>query len=265
MIRAETAEGWIIITHGEHARLAGLFAEAWGNAQFAPPEPAPAAVAAVYCHDDGWAGRDAAPFLTKTGIPEAFTRDLVGAYSAFEEIDLPNYLRVRGEATAAVAAKNLHAAIIVSMHTVNLLTEQADLATLRPEHRPLHAAFVEEQRTFQRETAAKLGLSQDSLEHAFRFLQCCDNLSLIACSAYPAERALRHTHPDRTGKLHTLLCRPAGNGVFIVSPSPFREPVLRCTLHYRQLHGKTFPSHEAYREALAAAPFLEQAIEIRSA
>ena len=126
MIRKELPDGWLLVTHGEHARLAGLFAEAWGNAQFAAPEPRAAILCAVASHDDGWAARDAAPFLTKAAVPEAFTKDLVGSYSAFEEIDLPAYLRVRGEATATVAARNPFASIVVSMHTVNLLTEQAD-------------------------------------------------------------------------------------------------------------------------------------------
>src|SRR5690349_7253387 len=103
MIRKELPDGWLLITHGEHARLAGLFAAAWGNSQFPTPEPLADVLYAVASHDDGWSARDAAPFLTKAGIPEAFTKDLVGSYSAFEEIDLPAYLRVRGEATAAVA------------------------------------------------------------------------------------------------------------------------------------------------------------------
>src|SRR5262245_40216370 len=121
MIRKELPDGWRLVTHGEHARLAGRFADAWGNADFASPEPRADILYAVAAHDDGWAVRDASPFLTKAGVPEAFTKDLVGSYAAFEEIDLPSYLRVRGEATANVAARNPFAAIVVSMHTVNLL------------------------------------------------------------------------------------------------------------------------------------------------
>src|SRR4051794_36138279 len=110
MIRKALPDGWLLVTHGEHAQLAGLFAETWGNDRFAPPEPRADILHAVASHDDGWAVRDASPFLTKAGIPEAFTRNLVGSYSAFEEIDLPAYLRVRGEATAAVAGRNPFAA-----------------------------------------------------------------------------------------------------------------------------------------------------------
>lgn len=255
MIRKELPDGWLLVTHGEHARLAGLFAEAWGNAQFATPEPRADVLHAVRSHDDGWASRDAAPFLTKAGIPEAFTKDLVGTYAAFEEIDLPSYLRVRGEATAAVAAQNIFAAIVVSMHTVNLLTDQADLATIRPEYRSLHAEFVAEQRAFQLEMAARINASQGELDRAFRVLQTCDNLSLIACSAYPEPRVLRHNHTDRMGQLHSFKCTPAGDGVFEITPSPFRKKQMSFPLKIRRLGKRSFATLDDYRRALAATPY----------
>jgi Protein of unknown function (DUF3891) len=255
MIRKELPDGWLLVTHGEHARLAGLFAEAWGNAQFASPEPRADILYAVASHDDGWAGRDAAPFLTKAAIPEAFTKDLVGSYAAFEEIDLPAYLRVRGEATAAVAEKNPFAAIVVSMHTVNLLTEQADLSSIRPDHRPLHADFVAAQRAFQLETAARLNASQGALDRAFRFLQTCDNLSLITCAAYEQPRILRHSHTDRSGHLHSFECTPEGAGAFKITPSPFREKEMHFSFNVRRLNRRTFASTDEYRAALASTPY----------
>jgi hypothetical protein len=262
MIRKELPGGWLLVTHGEHARLAGRFAEAWGNPAFAAPEPHDDILVAVSSHDDGWAARDASPHLTKAGIPEAFTKDLVGAYAAFEEIDLPSYLRVRGEATAAVAARNPFAAIVVSMHTVNLLTEQADLATIRPEHRPLHSAFIESQLVLQRELAARLNATRYSLDRAFRHLQCCDNLSLIACADYPDTRPLRHSHPDRDGILHTLTCAPQGGGVFKISPFPFKKEGTAFSFQARRLTTRVFGSVDAYRAALAAAPWEEHQVTL---
>jgi hypothetical protein len=262
MIRKELPYGWLLVTHGEHARLAGLFAEAWGNERFETPEPREDIRFAVASHDDGWAARDAAPFLTKAGVPEAFTKDLVGTYAAFEEIDLPAYLRVRGEAAAAVAARNPFAAIVVSMHTVNLLTEQADLATIRPEYRSLHTDFIAAQRAFQLELAARLNASQGALDRAFRHLQCCDNLSLIACAGYAEPRTLRHSHPDRTGALHTFECLPQGGNVFKISPSPFREKQMTFSFQARHLSGRTFPSLDEYRSALAVTPFSTQTVTL---
>ncbi len=252
MIRAETADHWILVTHPDHAHLAGEFGEAWGNDQFAPPEPLADVLYAVHHHDDGWKARDAAPNLTRDGKPEAFTRALVGAYSAFEEIDLPNYLKVRGQATAAVSAENRYAGIVTSMHTVNLLTEQADESTIRPEHRTAHRSFVAEQQAWQTVEADALGADPVALQRAFEFLQACDNLSLIACSGYAETRALRHTHPDRSGERHTLTCTPVAAGTWSVSPWPFREASHAFTVDRRRVPKSNCSSLETFRAAFAA-------------
>ena len=39
MLRLETETGWWLVTHPDHARLAGAFAQRWGNNLFASPEP----------------------------------------------------------------------------------------------------------------------------------------------------------------------------------------------------------------------------------
>ncbi|MFO1447666.1 MAG: DUF3891 family protein [Opitutaceae bacterium] len=264
MIRAATETGWMLVHHRDHAVLAGDFASAWGNGTFPKPEPFADIQFAVAHHDDGWIARDALPSLTKDNKPEAFTRSLVGAYSAFEEIDLPNYLRVRGEATAAVAKHNAYAGILVSMHTVNLLTEQADVATIRPEHRPSYDAFVEAQRSWQRETAKLIGASADHLQRGFEFLQCCDNLSLIACSGYESERELRHRHPDRHGVRHAFKVAPMGDNVWHLSPWPFAESRLEFTFPYRLVSNAACSDLAAFRHACAEAKVHQQRVTLVS-
>ncbi len=265
MIRAETDTGWILIRHPDHAFLAGQFAAAWGNTEFPRPEPFDRIVAAVAHHDDGWLARDAAPVLTPEGKPEGFTKALVGAYSAFEEIDLPAYLAVRGEATRAAAAIDPLAGILISMHTVNLLSEQADLSTIAPAHRPAHAAFLDDQRAWQAETAAREGFSAAALARGFEFLQCCDNLSLIACAGLDRVATLRHTHPDSGGARHALTCTPAGPGTWTVSPWPFATARLEFDLPYRVLGQKVFGDVDAYRAAVAAASVRQTRVVIHAA
>ena len=87
MLRMESETGWWLIRHPDHARLAGEFAAAWGNAQFRRPEPRDRVLHGISTHDDGWAARDAHPSITRQGKPAAFSTELVGKYSAFEEID----------------------------------------------------------------------------------------------------------------------------------------------------------------------------------
>ncbi len=264
MIRVETATGWQLITHPDHARLAGLFAEAWGNDRFARPEPFGSVLYAVHHHDDGWLARDAAPSLTSQGKPEAFTRALVGTYAAFEEIDLPSYLAVRGAATRAVADVDPVAGVLVSMHTVNLLTEQADLASIRAEHRAVHATFVAEQRAWQAATISRLGLEPAGLERGFEFLQACDNLSLIACADYRETRDLRHLHPDRSGRRHALRCTSPQPFTYTLEPWPFERTHLTFDLPYREIDRVACAHPDLFRRAFAAAPQQWRTLTLRS-
>lgn len=265
MIRIPAPDAYLLARHQDHARLAGRFAEHWGNELFPPPAPVGSAtladiVAAVARHDDAWAARDAAPLLTREGRPSAFTRELVGAYSAFEEIDLPDYLRVRGEATETVARDNPLAAIIVSMHTVNLLTEQADLATIQAADRPLHAAFIEGQLARQKELAAEVaaaGRAADTdpalLRRAFEFLQACDNLSLLVCCCYDQPRPLRHRHPDASGQLRTIEMTPLGEGRYRLAPWPFDQAELRFEVPVRRVSAAACADLATFRATYAAA------------
>lgn len=273
MIRIATPTGYTLVPHQEHARLAGRFAKHWGNATFPAPAPAeimPEVLAAVARHDDAWAGRDAAPFLTREGRPSAFTRELVGTYSAFEEIDLADYLAVRGAATEAVAAGRPLAAILVSMHTVNLLTEQADLSTIKSADRPLHTAFIEGQRQRQRDLAAALPpalavhATPAQLQRAFEFLQFCDNLSLLTCVRYDQPRPVRHTHPDSTGARRTIICTPVAEATFHLAPWPFDQPSLSFTAPARQVPSAACADLAAFRAAYTAAPVEQLPIHLVS-
>ncbi len=262
MIRTETNDGWLLVSHPHHAHLAGQFADAWGNALFPQPQPFKHVREAVYCHDDGWMARDAQPFTTKQGKPEAFSRELVGKYSAFEEIDLPAYLKVRGEALEAVASRDRFAAIIVSKHTVNLLADQADITTIRPEQQQLHADFIASQRNRQKELVEQIRSSdpelaplatEQNLDAAFKFLQCCDSLSLMICVHYEQPRPLRHAQPVSSGGTKEILCTPRGDSVYALNPWPFREERQEFSFGVRRLSQKTFGSLEEYRAAFANA------------
>jgi hypothetical protein len=78
MLRLETETGWWLVTHPDHARLAGAFAGRWGNDFFPAPEPREHVLRGITHHDDGWAARDAVPQITRQGKPSAFSTELVG-------------------------------------------------------------------------------------------------------------------------------------------------------------------------------------------
>src|SRR5437763_11980506 len=123
MLRVESETGWWLITHPDHARLAGVFGAAWGNQQFRKPEPRQRVLFAISAHDDGWAARDAHPTITRQGNPSAFSIELIGNYSTFEQIDIAEYLALRNRGVRIVADRDPYAGMLVSMHTCNSLTQ----------------------------------------------------------------------------------------------------------------------------------------------
>jgi Protein of unknown function (DUF3891) len=262
MLRLETQTGWWLVTHPDHARLAGAFAERWGNEQFLPPEPRANVLKGIARHDDGWTERDAAPQVTLQGKPSAFSVELVGKYSAFEEIDLADYLAVRDRAVRLIAAEDAYAAVLISMHTYNLLTAHADRSTIAPADLPLLDRFLEEQIAFQNslrekiaadaEFAPEQATSTAILDH-FRLLQATDNLSLLTCVDYVQPAHLLHPLPLREGGYTEVRVRHAGTRHFVLEPYPFERSGLTFEFPARFVEGKLFGSAGELREAYTEA------------
>jgi hypothetical protein len=262
MLRAMGDGGWWLIRHPDHARLAGEFAARWGNETFRPPHPHADVIEGIGSHDDGWSERDQAPLLTREGKPSAFGVDLVGKYTAFEEIDLSDYLAVRGRALEVVAERNPYAAILISMHTCNLLTEHADRSTIQPERLPLLDGFIAWQRLRQLELRAAcadtgryadLDLMLDTLTEHFRLLQACDNLSLLACVDFEGPATLLHPLPLRDGRTSTVNVMRMGPRRFRLDPWPFDSGRLEFEIPGRWVEGVVFDRVEEIRERYAAA------------
>lgn len=263
MLRQRTQDGWYLIRHPDHARLAGDLARVWGNSRFQSPEPRDDVLYGIACHDDGWAVRDRLPFLTRSGSPSAFGVDLVGKYTAFEEIDLADYLAVRGQALETVAVQNPYAAILVSMHTCNLLSERADRSTLRPEDLPLLDDFVDRQRERQLQLLAicaasgkypPAALSPARLHEHFCLLQACDNLSLLACVDFDGPASLLHPLPTSDGAFQSVEVIRTGPRRFRLIPHPLRDPVHTFSVPAHRVAGLTFARVEDLQAQFAANP-----------
>jgi hypothetical protein len=251
MLRLETETGWWLVTHPDHARLAGAFAERWGNHLFRSPEPRTNVLRGIARHDDGWLARDAAPQVTRQGKPSAFSSELVGKYSAFEEIDLADYLAVRDRAVRLIAAEDAYAALLISMHTYSLLSEHADRSTIAAEQLPLLDQFLEQQRFFQQSLEQLIAANRfftpeqasapAILDH-FRLLQATDNLSLLTCVDYREPAHLLHPLPLRNGGHSPVKVRAAAPRHFVLDPYPFAESSLSFLFPARHVEGKLFPS-----------------------
>ncbi len=257
MLRMESETGWWLIRHPDHARLAGAFASQWGNDWFRRPEPRIRVLHGIATHDDGWAERDAHPSITREGKPSAFSIELVGKYSAFEEIDLAEYLAVRHRAVRIIADQDPYAGLLISMHTYNLLTEHADRSTIAPEGLAVLDNFLEQQRIYQHSLRVEIAKDdtlsptqrseQMILEH-FRLLQACDNLSLLACVAFDRPANLLHKLALQNGDEVEVKVWPEGTRRFRLTPWPFAERELTFGFPARHVGGKLFhSSHELER------------------
>jgi hypothetical protein len=259
----ETETGWWLITHPDHARLAGDFAEAWGNAWFVSPHPRERVLKGIRCHDDGWAARDALPQITRQGKPSAFSSELVGKYSAFEEIDLEDYLAVRDRAVRLVASDDAYAALLISMHTCNLLSERADRSTIAAAQLPLLDKFLETQtgcqKKLRRQIERDASLSEDEkmeirIRDHFRLLQAMDNLSLLSCVAYTQPATLLHPLLLRSGGSAPVAVEASGIRNFRLAPYPFSQSPLTFAFPARHVAGHTFTTTVELRQKLANAP-----------
>jgi hypothetical protein len=271
MLRMKSETGWWLVTHPDHARLAGAFAAAWGNAMFRRPEPRARVLHGIRTHDDGWAVRDAHPSVTREGKPSAFSTELVGKYSAFEEIDLAEYLAVRERAVRIIAEEYPYAGLLIAKHTYNLLTAHADRSTIRAEHLPLLDAFLEGQRTYQRELVRRIAedasLSDEEKEPArieehFRLLQACDNLSLLTCVAFAEPASLLHPLPLNDGGMAEVRVMPVGVREFRLEPWPFAEAELRFTFPARHVDGERFDSSGNLERAFHTAGVEELGVRL---
>jgi hypothetical protein len=258
----ESETGWWLIRHPDHAELAGAFAAAWGNGEFRRPEPRDRVLHGIARHDDGWSARDAHPAITRQGKPSAFSIELVGKYSAFEEIDIEDYLAVRERAVRVIAEKDPYAGLLIALHTYNLLTAHADRSTISPDGLALLDGFLASQRDYQAELRARIAAdqslspeakSEQTVHEHFRLLQACDNLSLLTCVAFDAPAHLLHPLPLNGGDAAEIKVTPIGPRHFRLTPWPFAEAELQFTFPARHVPGKTFESSAQLESAYAVA------------
>jgi len=271
MLRLGTKDGWWLIKHPDHAALAGDFAAQWGNDLFVSPQPREHVLRAIYAHDNGWAARDEKPLAMKSGKPAAFSVELVGAYSAFEEIDLEAYLTVRRSAVQLIARQDPYAAILISRHTYNLLTDRADRSTIRAEQLPLLDAFLAEQKELQTRLQQELvaaneipreEITWDALTENFKLLQACDNLSLLSCVDFNGAATLLWPQKMRDGAASEIHVTRIAERIFRLAPYPFAQPQLTLKLRARFVPGLTFDSSEQLQQRFSAASVEELEVHI---
>lgn len=173
-----------LIDQVEHGRVAGLLAEAWGNAEFTAPAPVPAVSLAAARHDEGWRSVDGALLFD----------ELAKRPMHFLDIDVERHIKLYRQGVERVSMLDAYAGLLVGMHWSGIYRSRwqrpggVSRLARSPEDRELQEAVVraEEERWIgvrqqvwtEDEPRA---LFETRLWHHFELLQLWDLLSLFLC------------------------------------------------------------------------------------
>ena len=248
----------IIIEQLEHTRLAGRFAAAWGNAEFAPIAPKALMEHLVTHHDDGWdivdaeIGRD-----PKTGLPW----NLI-------ETPLPVVVKTGSRGPERLEAHHPYCGLLSSMHSYGLyhgrlgLSDKVFMNMIPLEHKPAAEDML--QRELGRQARLKAKLADDpefgplvedkALFSNYKLLQFFDTLSLyFNCTSEAARGTSAFPNvPRRVGDDVTINVSRVEQGVYRIAPYPFEVQGLYVPCAFRRLAPQ--PAGADMVRALAAAP-----------
>lgn len=280
VIVAETPSAYRFVTQPEHARLAGRFAERWGDGPFDRPAPYPAAVAAAHTHDDGWWPYDRRPHLDADGAPVTFT-----------SLPAPAWTELYDRGVEAVVELDRYAGLLVSMHGAGLRRRRYGLSPSWPDTPPAFAEFVDRQEARQRELLAALADRDDApvspddeallaslhetgeppdgtasrLWTNYALLQAWDALSLSFCtSVSPTDDEIAAVPRRPGGPDATLSLEPGADGGVTVEPYPFDADPLVARVAARTVEKAAFDDEDELVGAYYAAGLEPFAVELRS-
>ena len=215
-----------IVTQGEHGRVAGLMAAAWGNDRF-PPSVAPGSLQiAATRHDDGWRDLDDAPYVNvEAGRPAHFL-----------EVPLTDTAGPYGEGVDAIYDQDVRAGVLASMHRSGLWAARWGIHDSPPVDHPLAREVVasEDRRVAERSRAlweAHGGLRSAFVANLWRdyeTLQALDLLSLalsLLDTSVPTDAAA--PAPLMSGTLRPLLQPPGGRTIECVPAAAGQHVDLR--------------------------------------
>lgn len=256
----------LLIRQTDHAALAGIFAEHWGNADFARPAPRDPLIAAAIHHDDGWLTWEAAPRVDpSTRRPYQFTDMPIAEHVGF----------YRG-GIERVLAFSPYAGLLTVMHLAGLYQMRFDSDRSMPpknlsrEEEHLQRQFLDElqrqQETLRRELPQQ-GVPANWLEDRrlwcnYKLLQMYDRLSLYFCTAPPRPAVLEPAPLDYEGSETQLTLTPLTERTVAITPYPFDRSPLPFTLPACIAPDRDYASDDDFRAVFAAAPFTELYFEV---
>lgn len=225
MLLREDDRGVLAIGQPSHSWLSGQLTRAWGNDQFARPDPFEEVCLAAEQHDAGWRIRDLEPsYNPETRLPRSFMQ---------MPLDFSLDLWTTGPRT--LVSQSRYAALLTSMHGSRLL-QRRDRARMPPEDAEAVTSFLAEQRSFQEELLAALRADpagapvadKELVERNSMLIWTVDYLSLALCLDWAPATA--KGAPTASGAVDLELTAGQEPGLLHLQPWPFAEPgfVVHC-------------------------------------
>jgi hypothetical protein len=161
MIIRERPDSYVIIRQHDHGQLSGRFGFYWDES----PRPFEQTIYAITNHDLGWQFLDrAVRWDEATGRPYSFT-------------NYPTEPKLRAYKEGLRLLRNPYSTCLCSMHYASLVQGSEDAVEVR---------FRELELRRQEKLKGRMSAEElDNLDHNFRLLQLCDNLSLFVCLNEP--------------------------------------------------------------------------------
>ncbi|PJF48212.1 MAG: DUF3891 family protein [Chloroflexi bacterium] len=217
-----------VITQVDHARFSGQFARAFGNRQFAAPQPRELMTYVTAHHDEGWAAVDAAPkHDPRTGLPYHLT-----------QTPMPDLLRTGAGSPDFNQRRHPFCGLLSSMHTYGLyhgrygLSDTIVINRIPPEYQADARRMLQGELERQASLKAQLRSNPETAEWAsdaflfrcYKLLQFFDMLALYFNTTHATQRSsVTLTHvPAGPDEDRDITITPVGDA-YALSPFPFAE------------------------------------------
>lgn len=256
----------LLIRQTDHAALAGVFAEHWGNADFARPSPRDPLIAAALHHDDGWLLWEVSPRLDpSTRRPYQFTAMPVAEHVGFYRAGIESLLTL-----------SPYAGLLTVMHLAGLYQMRfGSDRSIEPKHltseeEQVQRQFLDElqqQQEALRRELPQQGVPSSWLEEQrlwcnYKLLQMYDRLSLYFCMAPPRPMEVGPAPLDYEGGQTQLTLTPLTERTVAITPYPFDRSPLPFTVRAALAADRDYAGDEDFRAVFAAAPVTELSFEV---
>jgi hypothetical protein len=251
----------LLVRQTDHQVLAGLLADAWGNDQFARPQPFAPLVRAAYEHDNGWHAWEKAPKVDPaTRRPYQFT-----------DVPLEEHLAFYRQGIDELAARDPHAGLLVNLHCQGFHNQrfgtmpEAVMRPHPPERESALKRFMIGLQTQERELGRRISVDTATLWAQYELLQFFDRLSLYLCLPPPKPAQLGPVPVGSGGELVSLRLTPVGPTELKVTPWPFRSQEVTVRVMGRQVPDGEYANDDEFRIELARSELLAVTYTLRGA